>query len=104
MAKFEDARLNNRLLKRTTRNLMWTAQKTSDGEGTTYGLGWQIGSGVAPTLNHGGGDWGTSTFIMIASEQRAAIVVLINLNGGNASDLAFELLKIAIGVTPSSTK
>jgi CubicO group peptidase (beta-lactamase class C family) len=37
MAKFEHALLNDRLMKRKTRNLMWTAQKTWDGEGTTYG-------------------------------------------------------------------
>jgi serine beta-lactamase-like protein LACTB, mitochondrial len=96
MAKFEEAMLNDHLVSRATRNLMWTPQKTSDGKETTYGLGWEIGSGFAPTINHGGGEWGTSTFIMMAPEQRAGVVVLINLNGGNASDLAPELLKMII--------
>jgi hypothetical protein len=34
---------------------------------------------------------------MMAPEQRAGVVVLMNLNGGNASDLAPELLKIVMG-------
>jgi hypothetical protein len=35
---------------------------------------------------------------MIAPARNAGVVVLINLNGGNASDLAPELLKIIIGI------
>jgi CubicO group peptidase (beta-lactamase class C family) len=100
LARFEVAMLNERLVSRATRILMWTPQKTFDGKETTYGLGWEIGNGFAPTINHGGGEWGTSTFITMAPEQRAGVVVLINLNGGNASDLAPELLKIIIGSKP----
>jgi len=98
MARFEVAMLKDRILRRSTRDLMWSSQKTSDGKETNYGLGWEIGRGFANTLNHGGGEFGTSTFIMIAPEKNAGIVVLINLNGGNASDLAPELLKSVIGV------
>jgi hypothetical protein len=34
---------------------------------------------------------------MMAPEQRAGIVLLINLNGGNASDLGLKLMKIVMG-------
>jgi len=99
MAKFEVALLNDRLVLRSTRNFMWTRQKTSDGKKTDYGLGWLIDNDFAPTINHGGGEWGTSTFIMTAPEPRAGVVVLINLNGDDlASDLAPELMKIVLGV------
>jgi CubicO group peptidase (beta-lactamase class C family) len=97
MARFEAAMLNDRILRRSTRDLMWSSQKTSDGKETNYGLGWEIGKGFANTVNHGGGEFGASTYIMIAPEKSAGVVVLINLNGGNASDLAPELLKIIIG-------
>ncbi len=98
MAKFEVAMLNDRLVSRTTRNLMWTQQKTSDGKQTPYGLGWAIGDDSPPSITHGGGEWGTSTFIMIAPEPRVGVVVLINLNGDDlASDLAPELMKIVLG-------
>lgn len=41
MARFEAAILNDRLLRRATRDMMWTAQLPSDGLGRmAYGLGW----------------------------------------------------------------
>lgn len=97
MAKFEVAMLNDRLVSRTTRNLMWTQQKTSHGEQSPYGLGWVIGDDSPPTITHGGGEWGTSTFIMIVPNAQAGVVVLVNLNGDHlASDLAPELMKILL--------
>ena len=99
MAKFEAAMLNDRLMTRATRNLMWTPQKTSDGKQTPYGIGWATDDDFPHTVSHGGGEWGTSTFIMMAPEQRAGLVVLINLNGDHlASDLGPELMKIVLGV------
>jgi serine beta-lactamase-like protein LACTB len=100
MARFEVAILNDRIVSRHTRDLMWTPQKTSDGKEFPYGLGWNIGSGFAPTINHGGGEFGTSTFLMIAPAKNAGVMVLINLNGAReeASDLAPALLKIVLGI------
>jgi serine beta-lactamase-like protein LACTB, mitochondrial len=96
MGKFEAAMLNDQIVQRNSRDLMWSSQTTSDGKETNYGLGWEIGRGFADTVNHGGGEFGTSGFIMIAPDKNAGVVVLINVNGGNASDLAPELLKILI--------
>lgn len=97
MAKFEVAMLNDRLVSSATRKLMWARQRTSDGKETPYGLGWKVDDVLPLTVSHGGGDWGTSTFIMLAPEQRAGVVVMINLNGANAIDLGSELLKIVLG-------
>src|SRR5262249_53722279 len=44
MARFAIAMLDNKLVSRKTRELMWTRQKTSDGNPTNYGLGWGIAS------------------------------------------------------------
>ena len=79
---------------------MWTPQKTANGKEFSYGLGWNIGSGFAPTINHGGGEFGTSTFLMIAPAKNAGVMVLINLNGAReeASDLAPTVLKIVLGI------
>jgi CubicO group peptidase (beta-lactamase class C family) len=91
--------LNDGLVTRATRSLMWTPQKTPDGKPTPYGIGWAINDFLPHTVSHGGDEWGTSTFIMMAPEQRAAVVVLINLNGDHlASDLGPELMKIVLGV------
>ena len=74
MAKFEVALLNNRLVSVATRKLMWTRQKTLDGKETPYGLGWAVDDIVPSTVSQGGGEWGASTFIMIAPEQRTGAI------------------------------
>lgn len=74
MEKFEAAMLNDRIVRRNTRDLMWSSQTTSDGKETHYGLGWEIGRGFADTVNHGGGEFGTSAFIMMAPEKNTGVV------------------------------
>jgi len=105
MANFEVAILADRLIKRATRNAMWTPQQPStpqvgeDGH-SSYALGWGTGNSAGvPDVGHGGGQQGTSTFIMLAPEQRAGVVVLINMDGVDASALATDLMKILVGAT-----
>jgi serine beta-lactamase-like protein LACTB, mitochondrial len=98
MARFEVAILGDRLMRRATRDVMWTPQKTADGSKTDYAEGWGTGQelGVAD-VGHGGGQQGTSTFIMLVPARRAGVVVLSNLDGVDASSLATELIKIVLG-------
>jgi serine beta-lactamase-like protein LACTB len=97
MAAFEAAMLNDRLLKHATTLVMWTPQKLPDGTMSEYALGWGTGKDLGvPDVGHGGGQQGTSTFIMIAPEQRAGVVVLINMDGGEASSLATDLLSLVL--------
>jgi serine beta-lactamase-like protein LACTB len=97
MAKFEVAILNDRLMRRPTRDLMWTPLKPSDGSEDTYGLGWGVTSdaGVAE-VGHTGGQQGTSTAIFLAPSRQAGVVVLINLEEADAGTLAKELLQIVL--------
>jgi serine beta-lactamase-like protein LACTB, mitochondrial len=107
MANFEVAILADRLLRRATRNAMWTPQQPATppvaAEGrSSYALGWGTGTTAGiPDVGHGGGQQGTSTFIMLAPEPRAGVVVLINLDGADASALATDLMKVLIGATPT---
>lgn len=105
MASFEVAILTNRLIKSVTRNVMWTPQRPSDGSKDGYGLGWGSGTieGVAD-VGHGGGQQGTSTFIMMAPERQAGVVVLINADNADASGLATQLFKIVLGLPVSEHK
>ena len=105
MAKFEMAILNDKLIKRTTRDLMWTPLKPSDGSKDGYGLGWGAGDedGIA-TIGHNGGQQGTSTAFIIAPAQRAGVVVLTNMEGADSSDLAHEILKVLVGATGNAPK
>jgi serine beta-lactamase-like protein LACTB len=105
MSQFELAMLNDRLVARSTRDLMWTPLKTTGGKEDPYALGWGTGKDLGVLdVGHGGGQQGTSTFFMIVPERRAGVVVLINLDGGNASDLATELMKIVLASAPPPAK
>jgi CubicO group peptidase (beta-lactamase class C family) len=105
MAHFEVAILNDKLIKRATRDLMWTPLKPSDGSKDAYGLGWGNGNeGGIASVGHNGGQQGTSTAFSIAPAQKAGVVVLTNMEGADASDLAQEILKVLVGTTESAPK
>jgi len=105
MAHFEVAILNDKLIKRATRDLMWTPLKTSDGSKNGYALGWGNGddNGIA-SVGHNGGQQGTSTAFTIAPVQRAGVVVLTNMEGVDASGLAQEILKVLVGTGNNAPK
>lgn len=98
MAKFEVAILSDKLMKRSTRNLMWTPLKPTDGAKDDYALGWNVveENGIL-IAGHSGGQQGTSTYFLVAPEQRAGVVVLTNMEDLNPGELAREALKILIG-------
>lgn len=105
MARFEVAILSDKLLKRATRDLMWTPLKPSDGSKDTYGLGWGASdeSGFA-IVGHSGGQQGTSTAFFIAPAQRTGVVVLTNMEDIGATDLAAEILRVLVGTTGNAPK
>ena len=105
MARFEVAVLNDKLIKRTTRDVMWTPLKPSDGSGDNYGLGWGVhGEDGVTAVGHTGGQQGTSTAFLIAPAQRTGVVVLTNMEDAEANDLAVEILRVLVGPTASTLK
>ncbi len=107
MARFEIAILDDRLVRRATRDIMWTPQKDSEGRENGYALGWDWKlskeAGV-PEVSHDGAQQGTSTFIAIAPDLRAGVVVLINMDHLQPEKLGIELMKAiasSSGVTQS---
>jgi serine beta-lactamase-like protein LACTB, mitochondrial len=99
MANFEVAILNDKLMKRSTRDLMWTPLKPTDGSKDDYALGWaaRYEQGIL-LVGHDGGQQGTSTDFTIAPEQRAGVVVFTNMEGQNPSELSVQILKIMLGI------
>ena len=98
MARFEVAILLGQLLKPDTQTLVWTPmQPPADGEERDYALGWGVGrvDGLKD-VGHAGGQQGTSTFIMLVPERKKGVVVLMNLDGGDASALATEIMAILL--------
>lgn len=102
MAKFEAAILNDKLLKRSTRDLMWTSLKTTDGKETGYGLGWGIVDKLGlHILAHMGGQQGTSTAFVVVPGRNAGVVVLCNLDGAEVDKLETQILRIALNLPES---
>lgn len=105
MARFEVAMLHGVLLRRATRDVMWTPQKLADGSTSKYALGWGTGKDLGELqVGHNGGQQGTSTSFIILPQRGTGIVVLTNMDGAGASTLAKELMKILIGPPGSQTK
>jgi len=97
MARFAIAMLKNKLVQRSTRDLMWTRQKIADGTPTNYGLGWGIASRHSLVLvGHTGSQQGASTALTLVPDRNVAIVVLINMDGVDAYKLADEILKVVL--------
>jgi serine beta-lactamase-like protein LACTB, mitochondrial len=98
MGRFEAAILNDKVIKRSTRDLMWTPLKPSDGSKDDYGLGWGMFTedGVF-YAGHDGAQQGTSTDFLIAPEKRVGVVVLANMEDLNPNLLTKEILKILLG-------
>ena len=100
MARFEIAIMADKLLKPSTRTLMWTPQKAADGSQNGYALGWATGKRLGlSVVGHNGGQQGTSTSIVLAPDRRAGIVVLANMDNVDSDALATETLKIALDLT-----
>lgn len=97
MAHFEVAILGDKLVRRATRDVMWTPLKPSNGEKDMYALGWgwSDDDGIH-SVGHNGGQQGTSTSFAIAPEQRDGVVVLTNMEGQPSNDLAHEILTILV--------
>jgi serine beta-lactamase-like protein LACTB len=99
MARYGAAVLADKLVRRSTRDAMWTPQKAADGSQNGYALGWGTSteSGVK-LVAHTGGQQGTSTSIVLAPERNAGVVVLANLDGVDVQALSTEILKILLNL------
>ena len=98
MARFEAAILHNKLIDSKTAELMWTPLKPSEGQPNGYALGWanSVENGIR-TVGHNGGQQGCSTSFLIAPDKKIGVVVLTNMEGIPATDLAKEILNILDG-------
>jgi hypothetical protein len=75
------------LLKPTTLELLFTSQRTTSGEATRYGIGWNI---TTDTLGHryvfhGGGSVGGTTAFGVDRDSRVVIALVTNLSDARLS-------------------
>jgi len=89
MAKWDAALYSDKLLKRSSFDLMWTPAKLNDGTATSYGFGWIIGTARGHRLfQHGGGWQGFSTHIARFVDDKLTVIVMTNLAGVVAATIS----------------
>jgi CubicO group peptidase (beta-lactamase class C family) len=97
MARFEAAILADKLVQCSTRDLMWTTLKPTEGQPSRYALGWFVAEKFGlRTAGHTGGQQGTDTAFLVVPDRRAGVVVLANMDNVNTNLLADEILKIVL--------
>jgi CubicO group peptidase (beta-lactamase class C family) len=94
LAKLSIAIFGGKLLSTATLQQMWTSQTTRDGKSTGYGLGWEVAEKNGHKLiEHAGSQPGASTKLIMLPEQKAAVVVMSNMEGLSVSELAEQILR-----------
>jgi serine beta-lactamase-like protein LACTB len=97
MAHFEAAILGDKLIKRSTRDVMWTIPKPTEQKPSHYALGWFITDKFGIHLaGHTGGQPGTDTTFLIAPDRNAAVVVLANMDEADTTPVAEKILQILL--------
>ena len=95
LARFESALFHDKLVRRSTRTLMWTSQRTVRDSATGYGLGFGIAGTACPRcVGHGGGQQGTSTFVLLDPDHETGVVVLANMDNLDVHALSESLLTV----------
>jgi CubicO group peptidase (beta-lactamase class C family) len=86
--------LNDALVTRATRDLMWTPQKATNDPSDDYGYGFGITvlDGMK-VVSHSGGQQGTSTNLLIVPDKNLAVIVLINTDGVDATALSKDIMQ-----------
>ncbi len=95
MVRFGNALLNNKLLQKTTLDLMWTEQLTNSGKTTGYGLGWNTPVD-RNEIFHGGASAGATAYIYILKKGKIVISFLTNTEnwGDPRLKLARDIAKV----------
>ena len=97
MMRFAIALQYGKLVKDSTRDAMWTRQKTNDGKPLDfYGLGWLVGEpdSVRPKrVWNDGNQPGTRTFLYIRPAQGIIIALATNMDGAACEELVPKILE-----------
>ncbi len=80
LVRFGMAHLGDGFLEPETIGLLWTSQRTSDGEETGYGIGWSVEQDYAGrrTVSHSGGSIGGRTMLLIFPDDNVIVAIVAN--------------------------
>ena len=95
LCRFGSALLNGKLLGPEARETMWEEQRTLDGKGTGYALGWVPGTAAGrPSVAHGGAQPAARSFLLLVPGERLVVAVLSNYEGFQPSGVARRIAEI----------
>ncbi|MXZ70361.1 MAG: beta-lactamase family protein [Acidobacteria bacterium] len=94
---FANAHLDDKFLSEESRKLLFTEQRTRDGEGVGYGFGWFVRTrdDGRRLLSHSGGSVGGTSLMVMEPSTRVVVVGLINLTRADNS-VVTEVLDLFI--------
>jgi CubicO group peptidase (beta-lactamase class C family) len=88
---------SGKILKQDSLSAMWTANATSDGTKTTYGLGWQVVTvDGKKRVMHSGAQPGTATCLVLFPQEKIAVAVFCNLERAPAVKLAEDIAEMVL--------
>jgi CubicO group peptidase (beta-lactamase class C family) len=96
LARFAIALQAGTLIGPETRRLMWTPQRTRDGQSFGYGLGWNLGRYAGCDYAcHVGRQQRVTTLLYLLPERRFAVAMLCNLENSELIPLAQRIADLA---------
>ncbi len=99
LVRYGQAYLTEGFLARETIDLLWTSQRTADGEPTGYGIGWSVRESEGERLiYHTGGATGGSTILMVLPDSGVVVAILTNLQSVRHVDTARAIGRLFAGV------
>jgi CubicO group peptidase (beta-lactamase class C family) len=97
LAKWDAALYNDRFLKQTTRDQMWTEVKLNDGSTDTYGFGWSLDKvGGHKLVHHGGSLPGFRAELSRFVDDRLTVIVLANSNSADPEKISLDVAEFYI--------
>lgn len=95
LVRFAVAVNQHQLLTEQTVKQMWETQRTADGKETGYGLGWSVSESEGRlVVGHGGGQAGTSTYLVLKPETGTAVAVMCNLQNASLKELCAKIIEL----------
>ena len=86
LARFAEAMINTELVSKKTEDMIFTRQKTNDGENVSYGLGFRLsGEGENLQVSHSGSQEKTKTHMAFYPRKGTGVVVMCNSEYANPS-------------------
>src|SRR5688572_24355285 len=92
LAKWDAMLYTDRILADSTKQLMWTSVRLTDGRDHGYGFGWQLGAfRNRRMVHHGGGGPGIASEFARFVDERLSIILLINLDDVDSETLLYGI-------------